>query len=330
MKLNILDYSPIDEGSNERQALLNSVTLAQAAEKAGYHRFWLSEHHEVPSVAGSNPEMIMMRLASATESIRIGSGGVMIPHYSSYKIAENFNILENYFPGRIDLGIGRSPSYPNVRRALNERKTEKISYEQQIDDLYHYLVEPASEHRFSELRAMPKSETAPDIWLLGTSRNSAKMAGERGMNYAYAKFAAASRGGINAIKTYREHFQPSKNHKESKTMVSLFVVIGETTEKAKELAKTLNLWLLKIEEKGEKPKFLPSVETANNYELSEEEKEKWEKNKDRAIVGTPKEVHDQLIEFAEEFDADELTLMPHFAGFENRLNGLTALMDSFK
>jgi len=329
MKLNILDYSPVDEGSNERQALLNSVVLAQAAEKTGYHRFWLSEHHEVPSVAGSNPEMIMMRLASATKTIRIGSGGVMIPHYSPYKITESFNILENYFPGRIDLGIGRSPSYPNVRRALNERKTKKLSYEQQIEDLHHYLVEPDNEHRFSELRAMPESDTAPDIWLLGTSSNSAKMAGERGMNYAYAKFAAPSKGGVNAIQTYRDHFQPSKEHKESKTMVSLFVVIGETTEKAKELAKTLNLWLVQIEESDKKPKFLPSVETANNYELSEEEKEKWEKNKDRAIVGTPKEVHDQLIEFAEEFDADELTLMPHFFGFENRLNGLTALMEAF-
>lgn len=330
MKLNILDYSPIDEGGTTRQALKNTTKLAQAAEKAGFHRFWLSEHHEVPSVAGSNPEMIMMHVADHTESIRVGSGGVMLPHYSSYKVAENFKILENYHPGRIDLGIGRSPSYPAVNRALNEDKRNKVAYNQQIEDIHHYLEAPVDGHRFGDLTATPISDTTPDIWLLGTSKNSAKMAADRGMNYAYAKFGRIEGDGVRAMATYRENFTPSKTHAKPQTMISLFVVVGETSKEAEELAKTLQLWCLWIEGKYPKPQFMPSVETANSFEATTDEQKQLDLNKKRIIWGIADDVHDQLIDLADRFGADELTLMPHYAGFENRLKGMTALMATFK
>lgn len=137
---NILDYSPIDEGSDARSALIQTTELARLAEKLGYRRFWVSEHHHVHSIAGSSPEMLMMHIADSTEKIRIGSGGVMLPHYSPFKVAENFRVLEALHPNRIDFGIGRSPSYQLVNRALNETKGKRLSYEQQIKDIRHLLI----------------------------------------------------------------------------------------------------------------------------------------------------------------------------------------------
>src|SRR5690625_3417135 len=136
ISLNILDYSPIDKGANAREALLQTTTLAKRAEEIGYHRYWVAEHHHVLSFAGSSSEMLMMHLAASTERIRIGSGGVMLPHYSPYKVAENFRMLEALQPHRIDLGIGRSPSYPMVNRALHEKKREQLYYEEQLQDLF--------------------------------------------------------------------------------------------------------------------------------------------------------------------------------------------------
>lgn len=330
MKLNILDYSPVDEGSTPREALMQTTQLAQAAEKAGYYRFWLSEHHEVPSVAGSNPEMMMMHVADHTTTIRVGSGGVMLPHYSAYKVAENFRILENCHPSRIDFGIGRSPSYPIVGRALNGGKKSTASYEQQIDDIYHYLVKPDPHHRYADLRATPLSETVPDIWLLGTSENSAKMAGARGMSYAYARFGAQADDEIaKTMQTYRDSFIPSQAHPRPQTMVSLFAVIGETTEEAEALAKTLQLWLLWIEGAGAKPQYMPAVETAQQVKLTADQQQVFDQNKKRMVIGTAEEVRDQLIELARHFTADELTIMPHYANFEKRRKGLEALMAAF-
>jgi len=139
ISLSILDYSIIDEGFNSRDALLQTTKLALRAEELGYNRFWVSEHHNVLSVANSSPEMLMMHLATSTSTIRIGSGGVMLPHYSAYKVAENFRMLEALHPGRIDLGLGRSPSYQMVKRALNEHGKQP-SYEQQVVDLYKYFT----------------------------------------------------------------------------------------------------------------------------------------------------------------------------------------------
>ena len=139
VKLGILDYAQIDEGTSAQTALQNTITLAQFAESLGYERFWMAEHHDVPAFASSSPELIMMRLADATKRIRIGSGGVMLPHYSPYKVAENFRVLEAFHSNRIDLGIGNTIGTPIVNRTLNENKKSKLNYEQSIVDLTKYL-----------------------------------------------------------------------------------------------------------------------------------------------------------------------------------------------
>ncbi|MCP2035361.1 luciferase family oxidoreductase group 1 [Planomicrobium sp. HSC-17F08] len=318
--LNILDYSPIDEGSSAREALLQTTELAKLAESMGYKRFWVAEHHKVMSVAGSTPEMLMMHLAASTSSIRIGSGGVMLPHYSAYKVAENFRMLEAIHPNRIDLGIGRSRSYLKVNQALNGNK--QISYDQQIDDLQHYLTDSG------ELVATPVIETAPELWLLGTGGGSAELAAEKGTAYAYAHFARPAASGVEVVKTYRDSFQPSKLLDKPKVILAVFAVVAETAEEAEEIAKAFDLWLLFVES-DMPPPYYPSIETAKARGFSAREQEKVDKNRQRMIIGDAETVKAEIERIAEQFKADEVTIIPNISGAKNRMNGIRLLAEAF-
>lgn len=329
VSLNILDYSPIDEGSNSREALLKTTELAKCAEELGYSRFWVAEHHHVLSVAGSTPEMLMMHLASSTQSIRIGSGGVMLPHYSSYKVAENFRMLEALYPDRIDLGIGRSPSYRMVNKALNEEKGKRPSYEQQVVDLHKYFTDDKSkDHRFSELIATPITKTAPEMWVLGTGGGSAQIAADHGTAYAYAHFAKPSVTGVEIINDYQKNFQASALLKKPKVMLAVFAIVAETAEEADEIAKAFDLWLLFVES-ANPPPYYPSVQTAKNRGLSSVEKEKVERNRKRAIIGNPQQVKEEIERISELYQADEITIIPNVSGAANRMNGIELLAKAF-
>lgn len=327
--LNVLDYSPIDEGQAASMALEQTTELAQLAETLGFKRFWVAEHHKVESVAGSTPEMLMMHLATSTETIRIGSGGVMLPHYSAYKVAENFRMLEALHPDRIDLGIGRSRSYRNVNEALNESKTKRLPYEQQITDLQKYFSDDTtSEHRFQSLVAMPIVDTAPEMWLLGTGLGSAKLAAEKGMSYAYAHFAKPSGQSFDVAKAYRAEFQPSVFLQEPKVILGVFAVVAETAEKAEELATAFDLWLLFIESDSPPP-YYPSVETARKRGFTATEQQKIDRNRRRMLIGTAEQVKEQIEVLEERFGADEITIIPNISGAVNRMNALHLLASVF-
>lgn len=327
--LNILDYSPIDEGANARQALLATTDLAKSAEELGYHRFWVAEHHHVLSVAGSSPEMLMMHLATSTKRMRIGSGGVMLPHYSAYKVAENFRMLEALHPNRIDLGIGRSPSYQIVNRALNETKGKRVSYEQQVQDIYKFITDDTSEdHRFNSLIATPIIETIPEMWMLGTGMGSAKIAADSGAAYAFAHFAKPSEAGLDAADHYRKHFKPSRLLDKPKVMIAVFAIIAETAEKAEELAKAFDLWLLFVESDNPPP-YYPSVETAKKRGISSVEKEKVIQNRKRMIIGDAEQVREEIKRVSDLYQADEVTIIPNFFGADNRMEGIALLAQAF-
>ncbi|WP_142829155.1 LLM class flavin-dependent oxidoreductase [Planococcus soli] len=329
ISLNILDYSPVDEGETAAEALEQTTRLAQMAERLGFKRFWVAEHHQVASVAGSTPEMLMMHLATSTENIRIGSGGVMLPHYSAYKVAENFRMLEALHPGRIDLGIGRSRSYRIVNEALNESKTKRLPYEQQLMDLQKYFADDTeSEHRFRSLRAMPIINTAPELWLLGTGQGSAKLAAERGTGYAYAHFAKPSQQGVEAVEAYREEFQPSLFLEEPEVIIAVFAVVAETAEKAEELATAFDLWLLFVESDSPPP-YYPSTETAKKRGFSAGEKEKVERNRKRMLIGTAEQVKVQIEAIAEQYATNEITIIPNISGADNRMTELRLLAEVF-
>lgn len=192
MKLSILDYALIDEGKDAEQALQDTTRLAKLADQLGYHRFWLTEHHDVPAFAGSSPELLMLHLLNHTESIKLGSGGVMLPHYSPFKVAEQFKMLEALHPGRVDLGIGNNPGTTVVKRAMDEDKSAYLDYAQSIEDLRHYLTSPPEEQRVGKVIAQPQLSRHPEMWLLSTSQRSAKLAAMQGMGYTLGTFLLPS------------------------------------------------------------------------------------------------------------------------------------------
>lgn len=329
ISLSILDYSPIDEGSTAGKALQETTALAQLAERLGYKRFWVAEHHQVFSVAGSSPEMLMMHLAGATKKIRIGSGGVMLPHYSAYKVAENFRLLEALHPGRIDLGIGRSRSYRLVNKALNESKGIPVSYEQQIADIQKYFMDDTeTEHRFQNLRATPVSGTAPEMWVLGTGEGSVKVAAEAGSGYAYAHFAKPLKSSAKLIESYKDHFQPSKLLDAPTAMVCVFAVVGDTEEEAEDLAKAFDLWLLFVES-DTPPPYYPSVDTAKQRGFSASEQDRVDRNRKRMLIGTAEQVKEQIEGLAKAYGADEMLIIPNVAGADSRMKGIRLLAEAF-
>ncbi|WP_421382921.1 LLM class flavin-dependent oxidoreductase [Bacillus salacetis] len=329
ISLSILDYSPIDEGADAHQALWETTELARHADSLGYKRFWVSEHHMVDSVANSSPEMLMMHLASSTSNIRIGSGGVMLPHYSSYKVAENFRMMEALHPNRIDLGIGRSPSYRIVNNALNEGKTKKQSYEQQVADLKKYFTDNTmDEHRFQSLIATPKVPAVPEMWMLGTGERGARVAAAQGTGYVFAHFAKPGMKGINIVEDYRRQFQPSAVLKSPRTIISLFTVVGETEEEAEELAKAFDLWLYFVESDNQPP-YYPSIETAKRRGFTAGEEQKVRQNRRRMIIGTPEKVKTEIEKIAAAFETEEIMIVPNVSGIDNRKKVIRLLAREF-
>ncbi|WP_373894808.1 LLM class flavin-dependent oxidoreductase [Virgibacillus sp. CBA3643] len=329
VKLGILDYAQIDEGSSAQEALQHTIELAQLADNLGYERFWMAEHHNVPAFASSSPELIMMRLADATKRIRIGSGGVMIPHYSPYKVAENFRILEAFHPRRIDLGIGNTVGTAIVNRTLNENKKSKLNYEQSIVDLTKYLSDQVYEsHRFSGITANPVISTVPQMWVLSTSVRSAKMAAKLGIGYTFGLFPLAGIDkltiGMQAAQVYRKEFNPSSFMPEPKVSIASFVVVAETNEQAQKYAVALDLWLLGKDNFGHLKEF-PSVKTARNYTFTEKEKDIIQANRTRMVVGDIESVAEQLKALITQFKADEVLLIPLMPGLEARKKAIELL-----
>lgn len=329
ISLSILDYSPIDEGKSAHNALWDTTELARYAETLGYKRFWVSEHHFVDSVANSSPEMLMMHLATSTNKIRIGSGGVMLPHYSSYKVAENFRMMEALHPNRIDLGIGRSPSFRIVNQALNEGKTKKVSYEQQVNDLKKYLTDNISDdHRFQTLTATPRVPTKPEMWMLGTGEKGAEIAAKQGTGYVFAHFTKPGTKGNKIAKWYRNHFQASPFLTKPKTIVAVFAVVGETMDEAEELASAFDLWLYFVESNNQPP-YYPSIQTAKKRGFSPIELEKVKENRKRMIVGTAPYVKEEMMRIANAYEADEVMIVPNVSGIQNRKKMIGLLAEEF-
>lgn len=329
ISLSILDYSPIDEGFTAHEALWQTTKLAQDAEYLGYKRFWVSEHHFVHSVANSSPEILMMHIATSTNRIRIGSGGVMLPHYSSYKVAENFRMMEALHPDRIDIGIGRSPSYRIVNQALNDGKGKNQSYDQQVIDLQKYFTDDiTNHHRFQSLIATPRTTTKPEMWMLGTGARGADVAANLGIGYVFAYFAKPGMTGLEIINDYRHHFVPSAFLRRSKIIVAVFAIAAETEEEAEDLAKAFDLWLYFVESDTQPP-YYPSIQTAKRRGFSSIEERKVKQNRERMIIGTPDKVKKEIEKIAELFETEEIMIIPNVSGIQNRRNVIRLIAREF-
>lgn len=331
LKLSVLDQSPITEGQTAQEALKQTAELVGKVESWGYKRFWVSEHHDAAALAGSSPEILMAHLATVTSTIRIGSGGVMLPHYSPYKVAENFKVLEALFPGRIDAGVGRAPGgMPRATYALNHGAyMDKARFPDQIDQLLMYLHDALpDDHKYEGLKATPTVEEAPPVWMLGTSGGSAKLAAEKGLPYMFAQFIN-SEGGPEAAELYRSNFQPSDYHAVPEQAVAVFCICAATEEEANRVASSLDLLLI-MQQQGMKVTGTPSPEQAAAYPYSPLEWELVQLNRERMIVGTPKLVSERLEQLAKDFQADEIMLVTITYDFRDKLKSYELIANEMR
>lgn len=324
MKLSILDQSPIRVGGTARQALQETLQLAQLAERLGYFRFWVSEHHNTTSLAGSAPEVLLAALGAATQTIRIGSGGVMLPHYSAFKVAETFSLLSNLYPDRIDLGIGRAPG-SDMRTAQVLATDGRPKFER-----FPTLVQELRTMLYDETfrpRITPKAEIPPPIWMLGSSHESAILAGQLGLPYNFALFINGQM--IPQIyELYQSEFQPSPQLAEPYFMVTTNVVCAESETEARRLSLSRNLLFLRFA-RGEQDVRVPSVEEAENYPYNQEERAFLSNKFQRAIIGDPTQVKQGIEELADTFHADEVMTVTITYDFAARMRSYELLAEVF-
>src|SRR5690606_23519005 len=269
--------------------------------------------------AGSSPEVLIAHLGAVTNTIRLGSGGVMLPHYAPFKIAENFKLLEALYPDRIDAGVGRAPGgMPRASYALNEgKKRDTSQFPKQIDELRMYLTDSIpEEHSYYAMKATPITKHSPPIWTLGSSENAAQLAPEKGLPYMVAHLINGE-GGQEFAKEYRKQF---KSHKESEPRVgfAIFVVCQETAEQAEWVASSMDLSLC-MGAQGMPSKGTPPPEKARAYPYSKFEKLLVDENRRRMVVGTPEQVVDKLEVMASEYGADEVMLVSSAYDFNDKL-----------
>jgi luciferase family oxidoreductase group 1 len=310
MRLGVLDQSPVRSGGTPAESIHETLDLARAAERLGYHRYWLAEHHSTPGLAGSSPEVLIARVAALTSEIRVGSGGVMLTHYSALKVAESFRVLETLFPGRIDVGIGRAPgSDPLTARALRHGPgTLGLEhFPDQIADLLALLHDGlAAGHPFAGVRAMPTGPTTPPVWLLGSSGDSAAYAAHFGTAFSFAHFINAD-GGAEVTRAYREHFRPSPSFPAPEASVAVFALCADTEAEARRLAQSRDLFIVRLYT-GRAGRY-PSVEEAEAYPYTPHELAIVQHARRRTIAGAPEQVRERLSALAAEYGVDELVVV---------------------
>ncbi len=328
--LSILDQSPVRNGGTAQQALQETIQLAKRADELGYYRYWLSEHHNTNSLAGSAPEVLIAHLAGQTRNLRLGSGGIMLPNHSALKVAENFRTLESLFPGRIDLGIGRAPGGDRITASIlnPSNNFNEQDFVQQLIDLQHYLEIPNDFDNYQEkVKAIPLAETAPELWLLSSSGQSGLFAAHFGMAFSFAHFINPADGPAS-VKAYRERFKPSAVLLEPKVSVALFVMCAETDEKAAELQAVMDVQFLRIERAISGG--IPSFEDIKDYQFTEDEYARVKFNRQRMVSGTPSKVKEKLLKIAEEYDVDELVAVTITHDFADRLKSYELLAEAFE
>jgi luciferase family oxidoreductase group 1 len=328
IKLSILDQSIIRKGGTAAQAIAETIEIAKIAEKLGYHRFWVSEHHNSTLIAGSSPELLMVKLADATSTMRIGSGGIMLPNHSALKVAENFRLLETLFPGRIDLGIGRAPGGDRVTAALlNPSNTfSEESYVNQLEHLQAFFQDEASTGH-GRILAVPQSTGVPKQWILSSSvGGSSALAAKFGMGLVVARFINGH-ANPEMVEHYQQHFRPSDAFKKPQAMLAISVLCADTEKKAAKLRKLSDYNLLKFERGIFEP--MSSADEIVDYRFSPEELFRIEHNKGRIVSGTPASVKLQLTALAETFHAEEIIITTMTYSQQDRVHSFELLAEAF-
>ena len=329
LRLSVLDQSPVPQGRTPREALLHTLELARLSDRLGYTRFWVSEHHNTRTLAGSAPEVLLARLGAETSRIRLGSGGVMLPHYSALKVAESFRVLETLYPGRIDLGIGRAPGTDRVTaHALNPHNTFRDEdFAEQLMDLRAFLRDEVVEDTIHmKVKAAPFTDTRPELWLLSSSGQSGLFAAQLGAAFSFAHFINPH-GGRAMMELYQQRFRPSPELATPQANVAIFVLCADTEAHAQRLADNLALQMLKLEIGNFTP-IGPEAEV-NLSRLPAELQERLPYHYQRMVFGTPAQVKQQLEELAASYQVDEVCAVTIAHRFEDRLRSYELLAEAF-
>jgi luciferase family oxidoreductase group 1 len=318
-QLSVLDLSPVVKGSSGPQALRNTLDLARHVDRLGFVRYWLAEHHNLPSVASSTPEVMIGHVASVTRHMRVGAGGIMLPNHSPLKVAETFRVLEALHPGRIDLGIGRAPGTDPVTAIALRRSRAGMTvddFPEQFAELLAYTSNGfPEEHPFHSVSAVPVDVDLPPIWLLGSSGYSASASGEMGLGYAFASHFSPADPAPPML-AYRENFQPSDRFPEPHAIAAAAVICGETDEHAEYLASSAQLAWVRL--RSGRPSPAPPPEEALAYQYDTAEQSLIRAFRQLQIIGGPDRVREQIEDLARRTSADEIMITSNIYSHDER------------
>ncbi len=326
--LSVLELVPVASGMSSRQALHNMLELAQHSERLGYHRFWLAEHHNTPGIASAVPELLIGQVAGVTTTLRVGSGGVMLPNHAPLHVAEAFKTLEALYPDRIDLGLGRAPGTDGLTALALRRSREALhadDFDAQLAELFAFgsgSFPPG--HPFARVQAMPRDTALPPVYLLGSSDYSARLAGELGLPFAFA-YHFSPHALMTALEVYRRAFTPGALA-EPYAIVTASVFCAPTDEEADFLAGPMRLTFLKL--RSGAPIQLPTPQEAHDYPYDAQELAALEHIRGMQIVGSPDTVRRHLSELTQKTQANELMITTMMHAHSDRLRSFTLLAEA--
>jgi luciferase family oxidoreductase group 1 len=329
VRLSVLDQSPIISGHSPGEAIGQTLALARRVEELGYYRYWLAEHHAIAALADPCPEVLLARLGAETRRMRIGTGGILLPYYSAFRVAETFRMLEALYPGRMDLGVGRAPGGDarTAQAVAGGGFPDASHFPEQIWQLCGHLDGTLpGEHPFKPVRVQPEVKTAPEVWLLGSSEYSGALAAQLGLPYSFAHFINA-RGGDEMARAYREGFRKGREER-PRVMVCTFLICAGTDEEAERLAAPIDLRRLHMALNLDTP--VPSDAEAAAHKYSEEERRYVMGQRGRAVIGSPASCRAQLEEMAARYQADEVMVLTITGSYATRLRSYELLAAAFQ
>jgi luciferase family oxidoreductase group 1 len=310
MILSVLDQSTAVQGRTQDVAIRETLELARHCDALGYHRYWVSEHHNTKNIVGTAPEILMAAIAATTQHIRIGSAGVMLPHYSALHVAEQFRVLEAIAPGRIDLGVGRAPgSDQRTAFALNPNANAHETFPQQVQELQAWVsgAPLPQSHPFRTISAHPTGPTSPELWILGSSDYGAQLAAHFGLPYAFAYFFTDGQGCEQALELYRRNYRPSERHPEPEATICVWALAAETEAEARRLARSREHSRV-LRDYGIR-EALVSPDEAEAYPYNAAQLASIESMRRKAFVGTADQVREKLTGLAKTLGLDELVIV---------------------
>lgn len=328
--LSILDQSPVRCGGSASQAIDETIKLAKLGERLGYKRFWVAEHHTSAGLAGVSPEILLSRIGMETSTIRIGSAAILLTHYSPFKVAENFKLLASMYQGRVDCGVGRAPGADHpVARALRYSNPEDVSnFPERCRDLNRWLNDIESENpSFKFLRALPRIEIPPQLWVLGANGANAELAGAIGVSYGIARFINPSIDS-NVLNRYRQCFRAGGHLKEPCTSLTVFAICADTEAEALRLHLSRELWYLRASNSNGS-ELIPSVDEAESYQYNDKEKLLKQKFPKPCAIGAPEQVRERLRQLVREFEADEIVIVTIVHDFYARCRSYELIADAW-